>query len=395
MASTGRYIETRMGGERVRAFVPKPLPAGFPGELAVEDAARLEAADLAVGRLDSIATLLPDPSLFIYFYVRKEAVLSSQIEGTQSSLSDLILYESDEAPGVPLGDVEEVSRYVAAMNHGLTRLREDGFPLSLRLFKEIHGELLAGGRGSDKEPGAFRRSQNWLGGSRPGNASFVPPPPHLVVECMGELESFLHDRRTGMPILIKAALAHVQFETIHPFLDGNGRLGRLLITLLLCSEGALQAPLLYLSLYFKQHRDAYYDHLQRVRTEGAWLPWLRFFLDGVAETANQVVATSRSILSLFAEDEEKIGGLGPRAGSGYRVHAYFKQHPISGIPAAARTTQLSQPTVTSVVTAFEELGILTETTGRPRDRIYVYTPYMRLLADGPDHPPADPSSRDT
>jgi cell filamentation protein, protein adenylyltransferase len=237
--------------------------------------------------------MLPDISLFIYAYVRKEAVLSSQIEGTQSSLSDLLLFENNEAPGVPMHDVQEVSNYVAAMNHGLDRIRS-GFPLSLRLIREIHSVLLSKGRGAQKQPGEFRRTQNWIGGSRPGNAVFMPPPPESVVECMGSLELFLHEERSGLPLLIRAGFAHVQFETIHPFLDGNGRLGRLLITFLFCAGGAIQAPILYLSLYFKTHRAAYYDLLERVRLKGDWEAWLDFFLTGVKETARSHDASGDS-----------------------------------------------------------------------------------------------------
>jgi Fic family protein len=382
MGATGKYIETTTGGERVKAFVPDPLPASCSLELSPADMTRMDEAGRALGRLDGVATLLPDPSLFIYFYVRKEAVLSSQIEGTQSSLSDLILFENNEAPGVPLDDVQEVSNYVAAMNHGLKRLRDDNFPLSLRLIKEIHAVLLAKGRGSDKTPGTFRRSQNWLGGTRPGTARFVPPPPNLVTECMGKLEEFLHDNPVKLPVLFKAALAHVQFETIHPFLDGNGRLGRLLITLLLCTEGAIREPLLYPSLYFKQHRDIYYDCLQRVRTHGDWLGWLRFFFDGVRETADQAVDTSRRILALFGAHEKEIATLGRKVDSARRIHAHLHRHPILTIPAASKAVKLSQPTVTGVVEAFERLGILRETTGKKRDRIYSYAPYLKLLAEG-------------
>jgi len=235
----------------------------------------MEKANRALGRLDGMTLLLPDASLFLYFYVRKEALLSSQIEGTQSSFNDLLLYESDETPGVPLDDVREVSNYVAAMDHGLSRLR-GGFPLSLRLIREIHEILLSKGRGSDKGPGEFRRTQNWVGGTRPGTANFVPPPPESLMDCLGALEKFLHNDPVPTPLLIKAALAHVQFETIHPFLDGNGRLGRLLITFLLCAEGALTEPILYLSLYFKTHRSQYYDWLQKVRIDGDWEGWLGF-----------------------------------------------------------------------------------------------------------------------
>ena len=245
-------------GESVRAFIPVPLPPDPPVDLNGLQVA-LEQANQTVGRLDGIASVLPDPSIFLYMYIRKEALLSSQIEGTQSSLSDLLLYEADEAPGVPVNDTREVSNYVAAMDHGLRRLRED-FPLSLRLIREIHGILLAEGRGQDKDPGEFRRSQNWIGGTRPGNALFVPPPPHAVHDCLGALETFIHAETPDLPLLVKAALVHVQFETIHPFLDGNGRLGRLLITFMLCERGILREPLLYLSLFFKQNRQTYYEH---------------------------------------------------------------------------------------------------------------------------------------
>jgi Fic family protein len=250
----GSHVTSSFGGETVRAYLPPPLPPNPPLDLA-RVYPLLDKATQALGRLDGVTTLLPDTELFIYLYVRKEALLSSQIEGTQSSLSDLLLYESEEMPGVPLDDVREVSNYVAAMNHGLERLR-GGFPLSLRLIKEIHAILLEGGRSADKEPGEFRRTQNWIGGTRPGNARFVPPPPDRVQSCMGDLETFLHDDAHRLPLLVKAALAHVQFESIHPFLDGNGRLGRLLITFLLCAEGALTQPILYLSLYLKSHRVA-------------------------------------------------------------------------------------------------------------------------------------------
>jgi Fic family protein len=270
----------------------------------------MEEANQALGRLDGLASILPDPSLFIYFNVRKEAVLSSQIEGTQSSLSDLLLFESEEVPGVPIEDVQEVSNYVAAMNHGLRRLQE-GFPLSLRLIREIHKVLLARGRGSDKHPGEFRTSQNWIGGTRPGNAAFVPPPPERVTECMGALETFLHRESPDLPLLIKAAMAHVQFETIHPFLDGNGRLGRLLITFLLHIAGAIREPILYLSLYFKTHRQQYYELLNSVRTTGDWETWLEFFLNGVKETSAQAAQSAHAILTLLEQDRGRITGLKP------------------------------------------------------------------------------------
>jgi len=270
----GRYITISTVGETVRAFIPTPLPPQPPIDWSPQLREKFDRALLALGRLDSVSILLPNPSLFLYTYVRKEAVLSSQIEGTQSSLSDLLLFELDLTPSVPIQDVREVSNYVAALNHGLQRLKE-GFPLSLRLIREIHEILLSTGRGSDRTPGEFRRSQNWIGGTRPGDAVFVPPPPENVVECMGDLEMFLHDRPVQTTTLLKAALAHVQFETIHPFLDGNGRLGRLLITLLLCAEKVLKDPMLYLSLFFKMHRQRYYDLLNDVRFSGDWRPgWI-------------------------------------------------------------------------------------------------------------------------
>jgi len=375
-------VTTSAAGESFRAFVPNPLPPEPPIALADRDHDLIEKANRALGRLDGVATLLPDVSLFLYFYVRKEAVLSSQIEGTQSSISDLLLHEENLAPGVPLDDVAEVSNYVAAMNHGLRRLREDGFPLSLRLIRETHEVLLARGRGSDKTPGEFRRSQNWLGGTRPGNARFVPPPPDRVADCMSNLEKFLHDRPRRTPVLIKAALAHVQFETIHPFLDGNGRLGRLLITLILCAEGALAQPLLYLSLFFKQHRPEYYDRLDAVRLKGDWLGWLRFFLEGVQQTAQQAADTSGRILKLFEEDRRRIEGLGRRAGSAHRVHDLLRRHPITTIANATRQLGMTTPTAGSAVRALQQLGLVREITGKQRDRIYVYDHYVKILNEG-------------
>jgi len=381
----GRYVQRPAGLEPYSAFVPRPLPPEPPLRIDITLSDLLERANRALGRLDGIATLLPDPSLFLYLYVRKEAVLSSQIEGTQSSLSDLLLYESDEVPGVPLDDVQEVSRYVAALNHGLSRLRE-GFPLSLRLIREIHEVLLSEGRGSDKTPGAFRQSQNWIGGTRPGNAIYVPPPAAEVIAVMGDLERFLNDQPERTPVLIKAALAHVQFETIHPFLDGNGRLGRLLITFLLCAEGALSEPLLYLSLYFKTHRALYYDLLQRVRVDGDWEAWLGFFLEGVAFTADQASVAARRILDLFERDRLRIEGLGRVAGSALRLYHLMRRKPLLGIPRAAAETGLTQPTVISVFNRFQELGIIEETTGRRRDRLFVYREYLDILNEGTEPP---------
>ncbi len=314
-------------------------------------------------------------------YVRKEAVLSSQIEGTQSSLSDLLLYENKEAPGVPMNDVQEVSNYVAALKHGLKRLHEN-FPLSLRLIKEIHAVLLSKGRGSGKMPGEFRRSQNWIGGTRPGNASFVPPPPDHVLECMGLLEKFIHNHPVKTPPLIKAALTHVQFETIHPFLDGNGRLGRLLIALILHAEGALAEPMLYLSLYFKQNRTRYYELLQNVRAEGDWESWLDFFLTGLTETADGAVHTARRLLKLFEDDMKKIHVLGRVAGSALRVHHYMQHHPLCSIAKLTKDLHLTVPTVTSSLNNLAKVGIVKELTGHKRNRLFAYKHYIKILSEG-------------
>lgn len=379
---SGRFVTTSNTGEEVRAFIPDPLPPDRDLDLTTDDQDLIERANRALGRLDGVTELLPDTQLFLYLYVRKEAVLSSQIEGTQSSLSDLLLYESEEVPGVPMDDVVEVSNYVAALNHGLQRLNE-GFPLSLRLLREIHGILLREGRGSEKEPGEFRRSQNWIGGTRPGNAVYVPPPPHRVVDCMGALEKFLHDDPIRVPTLLKAGLAHAQFETIHPFLDGNGRVGRLLITLLLCEEKALSEPILYLSLYLKTHRDRYYDLLQRIRKDGAWEEWLRFFFRGVKETADQAFSAARSILQLFDQDRERIRReLNQSASSALRVHEHLQRNPVVTTRRVNQHMELSRPTITSALENLQDLGIVREMTGKQRYRVYAYDPYLSILDEG-------------
>ncbi len=378
---SGQYLASTTSGEIVRAFVPAPLPPEPPLQVDAGIQQLLQETNLALGRLDGIGTLLPDTQLFLYSYIRKEALLSSQIEGTQSSFSDLLLYENEEAPGVPVDDVQEVSNYVAAMEHGLRRIRE-GFPLSLRLIREVHEILLSGARGSHKSPGEFRRSQNWIGGSRPGNARYVPPPPDKVMECLGALEKFLHDDPVQTPTLTKAALAHVQFETIHPFLDGNGRVGRLMITLLLCAEGVLAEPLLYLSLYLKTNRDTYYDLLQEVREQGAWGKWLQFFLEGVRESADEATRTTRTINSVFSEDRKKVETLGRPANSALRVFDQFRSVPLLSINQAARSLQITVPTVTTAVKHLATLGIVEELTGRRRDRLFVYRRYLDILNAG-------------
>jgi len=378
---TGRYAVTRVGGEEIRAFVPRPLPPEPPLDLTGARQLLLEGALLALGRLDSVSLLLPAMHLFLYTYVRKEAVLSSQIEGTQSSLSDLLLFELEAVPGAPVQDVVEVSNYVAALNHGLERLR-GGFPLSNRLIREIHAQLLARGRGAEKDRGEFRRSQNWIGGTRPGNAHFVPPPHQDVADCMGALERFLHDETTPVPVLVRTGLAHVQFETIHPFLDGNGRVGRLLITLLLCHAGVLREPLLYLSLYFKQHRADYYRLLDRVRTDGHWEKWLDFFLEGVRTTADLAVATAQRLVSLFGKDRERIQGGGRAAGSALRVYDLLRERPLASLKLASQRTGLSFPAATSGMRVLADLGIAREVTGRRRNRVFAYDRYLAILSEG-------------
>jgi Fic family protein len=377
---TGHYMPVSSTGEKCRAFMPNPLPPDPP--LAFDDELQdlLARANLALGRLDGSTAALPDPAVFLYSYIRKEAVLSSQIEGTQSSLSDLLLFENEAAPGVPTDDVQEVSNYVAAMNHGLTRLKE--LPVSLRLLKEIHGVLLAKGRGSEKEPGEFRRSQNWIGGNRPGNAAFVPPPAETVLECMGALEKYIHDKTTPTPLLIKAALAHVQFETIHPFLDGNGRIGRLLVALLLCADGALHEPTLYLSLYLKENRQRYYELLQAVRVEGDWEAWLRFFLEGVEQTANQAAATARRLMGLAAADAKRIEAIGKSAGTALRLHQFLMSRPIVGVPMASELLNLSFPAINKSFERLQKLGIVREFTGRQRNRLFAYDACLTILSEG-------------
>ncbi len=381
----GQYINISTVGEKAKAFVPAPLPPAPPIEWSSELREKFDQALLALGRLDSVSVLLPDTSLFLYMYVRKEAVLSSMIEGTQSSLSDLLMFEFEHQPGVPLDDVQEVSNYVAALNHGLKRVGED-FPLSLRLLKEIHSVLLSKGRGKECDPGEFRRSQNWIGGSRPGNAAFVPPPPEYLQKCMGQLELFLHDQPKKTPVLIKAALAHVQFETIHPFLDGNGRLGRLIITLLLCSERVLKEPMLYLSLYFKTYRQRYYELLNEVRLTGDWEAWLDFFADAVIHTATKAVEAAQQLMKLSAEDGLRINGLKRISGSAHLVHKAMLERPMASPNWVQEKTQLAPATVNACLRELEQLGIVKEITGQKRNRLYSYVAYIRIMSEGTELP---------
>lgn len=381
--TTGHYVPGSLAGSRYRAFIPDPLPPRPPLDFTTAELlSRKERADQALGRLDGITLMLPDPELFLYQYVRKEALLSSQIEGTQSSLSDLLLFEMDAAPGVPIDDVEEVSNYVAALNHGLRRMRQDDFPLSLRLIREMHALLLQGGRGASKQPGQFRKGQVWVGGASPALAHFVPPPPEALPAALSAFEQFLHMPPGQMPSLVKAALAHVQFETIHPFSDGNGRLGRLLITLILCNEGVLREPSLYLSLYFKRRRADYYERLNAVRVSGDWEGWLGFFLDGVAETAQQAVDTAQRLLSLLARDRARIAALGQRAGNVGLVFEQFARRVVLTVPQIAPHLALSAPTIRAAVRTLETLEIVNELTGQQRHRVFAYQAYLDILSEG-------------
>lgn len=379
---SGRYVEQATTGELVRAFVPDPLPP--PKEdlgITDEDWARHDKALLVLGRLDTATWLLPDPSLFLDFYVRKEAVLSSQIEGTQSSLSDLLLFESEEEPDTSLEDLRETSNYVKALNHGIENVkRADGLPIVGRLIREMHSILLKSGRGSTKQPGEFRSSQNWIGGTRPGNARYVPPPPDLVPKCMSELEIFINQPHDSTRPLLKAALAHVQFESIHPFLDGNGRVGRLLIPLILCAGRLLREPILYLSLFFKQHRDEYYERLQAVRTKSEWAEWIRFFFEAIEVTATDEIQSIIRIRTLFENDEKRIE---KTPAITRRVYKHLQRHAIiASVPRTAKVLSVSQPSIRDAMERLEELGIVAPLTEKRRGRSYAYRQYLSLLSEG-------------
>jgi Fic family protein len=379
LRATGRYVTVSTREEPFQAFVPNPLPP-HPPIILDETLEKMHGeAQLALGRLDGMIRLLPAPEQFLYAYVRKEAVASSQIEGTQSSLSDLLAYEITAAPGVPFEDVREVADCVAAYEHAEQRMK-DGFPLSLRLLCEAHEKLLANGRGKDQSPGQFRRSQNWIGGSRPGNARFVPPPAEDVMDCMGALEKFLHDDPVKTPALIKAALTHVQFETIHPFLDGNGRVGRLLIPMILHQEQVLHYPLLHLSLFFKEHRARYYELLQEVRLHGNWEAWIDFFLQGVRDIAERTVTDIRGALTLFEQDSERIRQMGRPARSCLRIHDRLRVRPVTSIAALTSATGMSPTTVASSLARLAEIGVVREITGSKYGRLYAYSGYLGILA---------------
>ena len=377
----GRYVEVAADGDRVPAFVPAPLPPKPPINWTPKLRAGFDAALVALGRLDAVTDLLPNASLVLYSFVRKEAVLSSMIEGTQSSLADLMLFELDEQPGVPVEDAREVSRCVAALDHGISRVR-GGFPLSLRLLKEVHKLLLGDGRGGRLAPGEFRRNQVWVGGPGVRNAVFVPPPANEVADCLKLFERFLHDDPEVTPPLVKAALAHVQFETIHPFLDGNGRVGRLLITLQLTVDGLLREPLLYLSLHFKEHRRTYYELLNRVRETGDWEAWLEFFAEAVVSSATQAAGSARRLLELTSADAVRIEQLGRAAPSALTVHRALQRQPIATAASIAASAGLTPATVNKSLAHLERIQIVTELTSKQRGRVFSYARYNDILNEG-------------
>ena len=374
----GRYVAVSTTDEPYQAFVPAPLPPVPPVEWTPALRRRFDDALVALGRLDAITALLPNAALLLYSFVRKEAVLSSQIEGTQSSLADLLLFEIDEQPGVSIDDAREVSRYVAALERGLALLR-GGLPICSRLLCDVHAVLLEHPGGRDKTPGEFRRTQVWIGGTRPGNAAFVPPPANVVSECFKAFERFLNDVPEATSPLLKAALAHVQFETIHPFLDGNGRIGRLLIVLQLVADGVLREPLLYPSLFFKTHRSLYYELLNEVRLTGDWERWLDFFAEGVQLSAAQAVVTAHALLALVNEDRDRIATLGRGAPSALVLHQALQRQPLATSAALVKMTKLTSATVNKTLANLETLGIVAELTQRQRGRVFCYRRYVELL----------------
>jgi Fic family protein len=377
----GRYVTVSTADEPFKAFVPAPLPPKPALVWSTPLRRRFDDALVALGRLDAITAHLPSVSLLLYSFVRKEAVLSSQIEGTQSSLADLLLYEADEEPGVPIADAREVSRCVAALDRGLKDLA-GGLPICTRLLSDMHRALLAHPRGRGKTPGEIRRSQVWLGGTRPGNAVFVPPPASEVPRCMTDLERFINDEPEPTSPLIKAALAHVQFETIHPFLDGNGRIGRLLIVLQLVADGVLREPMLYPSLYFKTHRSLYYELLNEVRHHGDWERWLDFFAEGIEVSATQALATANTLLAMVSRDRDRIATLGRAAPSALSVHQALQRHPIATSASLVDATALTPATVNKSLDHLRKLGIVSELTKRKRGRVFSYRRYVKELSTG-------------
>lgn len=377
---TGSYVPSIAGGVQCQAFIPSALPPQPPLQLENKLQSRVNQAMLALGRLDAISTLLPDARLFLYSYVRKEAVMSSQIEGTQSSLSDLMLYEMEGLPGVPMDDVQEVSCYVSALELGVQRIRE-GHPITFRLLTEIHRALMTSGRGISKGPGEFRKNQVWIGGHRADEATFVPTPANELANCWAALEHFLNDVPEATDPLIKAALAHVQFETIHPFMDGNGRLGRLLIPLILVAANVLSQPLLYLSVFFKKHRQVYYERLQQVRLKGDWESWLLFFVDAITETATQAVSMAQQLNNLRIEHRALVTDLGRMASSAQQVLNVLFEYPVVNINTLVKHGSITAATAGKVMDKLSqpELSLVRELTGNKRNRVFAYSAYIDIL----------------
>jgi Fic family protein len=382
--NTGRYERIKIDRDEVAAFVPFPLPPSAP-PIAIEGklAERLTQAERALTRLDLAAEMVPSVDWFIYAFVRKEAVLSSQIEGTQATLVDLLAFEA-QAQGRPDADVEEICNYLDALNFARAELADPrGLPISMRTLNQAHGRLMRGVRGAGRRPGQIRRSQNWIGGSRPGNAVLVPPPPQLLDDLLGAFEKYIH-ADDPLPKLVRIGLLHVQFETIHPYLDGNGRIGRLLITLLLEHWRLLSKPLLYLSLFFKRHREEYYRRLSAVRGDGDWEGWTDFFLDGVATSADEAVASARELFALVSADRARILKSGKTSVATARLFELLPRHPMVTVASAIKLINASKPTATRAIETLVATGILAETTGKKRDRSFAYRGYLDRLRAGTD-----------
>ncbi len=379
LRTTGTYLVTKAGGEVVRAFVPVPLPPADPPLVFDESLTALHAeAAAAVGRLGVAGAMVPSPQWFIYGFVRKEAVVSSEIEGTQATLQDVVTFEATKRAERP-DDVREVCNYVDALAYARAEIaKRDGLPLSSRLLCAAHKRLMRGVRGVEKGPGEIRRSQNWIGGTRPGNAGFVPPPPEEVPALMGQLDRWLH-ARDGLPPLVKAGLAHVQFETIHPFLDGNGRIGRLLVTLLLEHWGVLKTPMLYLSLAFKRRQQEYYARLSGVRAAGEWEAWTTFFLECVREAADDGVRAAEAIFALVGKDRTRLINHESVTVPAVRLLDLLPSHPVVTLSLAVELLGVSKPTAIKAIESLEAVGVLKETTGKRRDRVYAYQRYLDVL----------------
>ncbi|MGB5161563.1 MAG: Fic family protein [Thermoanaerobaculia bacterium] len=381
--STGVYEPTEVAGEAIEAFVPHPLPPSRPQlEITGDLAAQLQTAQTNLASLEAAGRMVPSLDWFVYAFVRKEAVISSQIEGTQASLDDLLASEAEARSTAPPEHVEEICNYLEALSYARSQLHSDkGLPLSLRLLHGAHKRLMSGTRGQDKQPGKIRQSQNWIGGTRPGNARFVPPPPHRLTELMGQLETYLNSE-DSLPPLVRAGLAHAQFETIHPYLDGNGRLGRLLIALCLEDWGLLSEPLLYLSLFFKRHRQEYYTRLGAIRTDGDWEGWLAYFLEGIAVVADESVTLIRSLFDVLTKDRSRYLHSGGATVVGARLFESLPQHPLVTVKSVVKICDTTKPTAAKAIGSLTDAGILEEVSGRSRDRAWAYRQYLDLLREG-------------